>query len=101
MIQKNIELSIIQKLNLLSKKLIIKFDYHDYDKSYTCIFTDELLLALYDHESSVYGIHVVSYSDNKKLFSKGEVSAAQNAREMMKRLYYPSDVGLVNTLAKG
>ncbi len=60
-----------------------------------------LLLALYDHKSSVYGIHAVSCSDNEKLFSKGEVSAAQNAREMMKRLYYPSDVGLVNTLAKG
>ncbi len=85
----------------LSEKLIINFDYNDYDKSYTCIFTDELLVALYDHESSVYGIHVVSCSDNEKLFSKGEVTAAQNAREMIKRLYYPSDVGLVNTLAKG
>ena len=41
----------------LSERLIINFDYNDYDKSYTCIFTDELLLALYDHESSVYGIH--------------------------------------------
>jgi hypothetical protein len=82
---------------LISSKLTITFDYDTCNKSYTYIFTDDVLQVLYNHDSSVYGIHIATCSDKKK----PEAIGARNAREMLKRLYFSSDAGLVNTLAKG
>jgi hypothetical protein len=69
----------------ISNDLALEFLYNKHDKSYTCIFTDEILQCLADHEPKEYGIHVLTCSENESLYSKREVMAAREAREMQKR----------------
>ena len=70
----------------VSDKIVLNFIYNDYHKSYTCIFTDEILIALSECDSSSYGIHTVTCSDNESKYTKSEVIKAREAREMMKRM---------------
>ena len=84
----------------LSDDLVLEFRHCDIDGSYTCIFTDEILDALRAHEAGV-GIYTLTVAENEKQYSKAEVLGARNARQLMRRLYYPTDATLVNMLASG
>ena len=84
----------------ISDDLVLEFTYCEPDKSYTCIFTDEIIAALRAHEAGI-GIHTITVMENEKLYSKSEVHGARVARQLMRRLHYPSDAVLVNMLASG
>lgn len=86
----------------VSDDLRLDFVYDPCHKAYICIFTDEILRALEEEEyKMMMHSYSVSCTENESRFSKAEVNAARNAREVMQRLYYPSDIGLATALTKG
>ena len=84
----------------LSDDFVLEFRYCEQDKSYTCIFTDDIIDALHAYEAGI-GIHTVTVAEKEKQYSKAEVHGARTARQLMRRLYYPSEATLVNMLSSG
>lgn len=95
----------------VSSELSIEFNYMPEARSYTAIFTDELLDKLRsitcegpEHDEWVCereAYNIATVSGNEALYSEREVKRAKEARTLMRRLYYPSDVGLARTLTHG
>lgn len=86
----------------VSSDLILNFMYDETQKSYFCVFTDEILNALLaEEESRAVNSYVATCTENESRYSKAEVIGARNARNVMRRLYYPSDTGLITALTKG
>jgi hypothetical protein len=52
------------------------------------------------HDTLQYAM-VTTVAEREKKFSKREVSRAAAAREMMRKMYHPSDVGLIRTINHG
>ena len=84
----------------ISDELSLHFLYCKADKSYTCLFTDEIISALLLEESKV-AAYTTTVAENEKAYSKTEVTGARAARQLMRRLFYPPDSVLVKILAGG
>ncbi len=54
-----------------------------------------------EESKTVVNSYVTTCTKNKARYSKAEITAACNAREVMRQLCYPSDAGLVTALTKG
>ena len=68
---------------------------------YACMFDDELLLKLREHETRFKYCNIAIVADREREHSAKEVTAARIARMMKRRLYYPADSALVRTITKG
>jgi hypothetical protein len=88
----------------VSHNLIINFIYDKNAKSYTCVFTNDLLNKLRAAESEKLvevSANTATVSENESKFSGREIKYAQEARYLMRKLYHPSDVALTRTLTQG
>ena len=71
---------------------------------YSCVFTNAVIKKLKEIESRSYypsNIMVSTVAERATRHTKREVSRAELARTMMRKLYHPSDVGLVRTINGG
>jgi hypothetical protein len=85
---------------VINKRVHIKFAYREATRSYTCRFTERLLYVLKREQSQIVA-HVSTVSARESEFTRAEVNAANAARELSQRLYYPSDAALVSTINSG
>ncbi len=78
----------------VSRYVILNFNYDEEQKAYFCVFTDEILNALVNEEENrVINAYAATCTENKARYSKAEVITARHARDVMRRLCYPSDAG--------
>ena len=68
---------------------------------YSCVFTDVVVKKLKEIASRSSYIMVSTVAERIALYTKREVSRAEEARVMMRKLYHPSDVGLARTINGG
>jgi hypothetical protein len=82
----------------------LKFDYNSDSKSYTCIFTDEVIKKLKDIEhqkTRECENYVTTVSENESKYLKKEVDRKRLARRLSQTLYFPSDGALIRGLNTG
>ena len=83
------------------------FEWNDRCKSYTCIFSEEIIETLRGcnhttNEHVIGGIAMsATLSELERSVPRKELLRARGARELQSRLYYPSDLALVRTLTSG
>mgnify|MGYP003386305885 CR=1 FL=1 len=85
----------------LSDDLVLIFAYKPQLGCYACMFTDEIINKLTEHETRFKYCNITIASEMEKEYSTKEVVAARRARTMMRRLYYPADSALIRTITKG
>jgi len=83
----------------ISDDFMIIFEYDRNTKSYRCEFTDELIARL----SKFLQVNsmTVTVNESEKMFTKAEVTRAQEARDLSRRLCFPSDASLIKALVNG
>lgn len=80
--------------------LVFKFDANT--GCYSCVFTAAIAKMLKEIETRFnYKIMVNTVKERQARYTKREVSRAEAAREMMRRMYHPSDVGMIRTINSG
>ena len=85
----------------ISKDFALTFKYDAETGSYSCVFDDYILNKLNELEARVNYTMIATVAERESRYSKREVARAGLAREMMRRMYHPSDAGLMRTINHG
>lgn len=85
----------------ISADFTLTFWYKTTLGCYACMFDDDVLSKLRENQTRVKYCNISIVSEREKEHSTKEVTAARNARTMMRRLFYPADSALVRTITKG
>jgi hypothetical protein len=68
---------------------------------YKCLFDDVVMLKLKELNTRVNYAMIATTSNNESNYTKREIKGAREARQLMRRMYYPADSALIRTLTKG
>ena len=87
----------------INDDFVLKFLYKAKLGCYACMFDEEIMLKLSEHETrfNYHYCNMAMVSEQEQGRTTKEVTAARRARIMMRRLYYPADSALVRTITKG
>lgn len=84
----------------INASFALVFAYDKSTKIYSCLFTDEVLERLAEHEHTI-AARPVTVRDLEMKYSKREIQRAQDAVTMAKRLYYPSRSAMTGLATDG
>ena len=87
----------------ITSDFTVRFSKDPKSQFYTTLFTDEVLaqLRLVDQYIGSNDSYVTTVAQRASDFSKRDVARATSARQVTRRLVYPSDQALSNTFNKG
>ena len=85
----------------IDKDIRLVFKYDAETGSYSCVFDDYMVNKLKEIEARVNYTMITTVAEREAHYSRREVARAGLAREMMRKMYHPSDAGLVRTINHG
>ena len=85
----------------VAEDLKLVFAYDPAGDCYSCVFDCNLLNKLRELDARGQYIMISTVAERESRYSKREVARAAVAREMMRKMYHPSDAGLIRTINHG
>lgn len=86
---------------IISEDCEIVFAHDDSAGCYSCVLTPAVLCKLKEIESRFNYVMVSTVAEREARYTKREVTRAAAAREMLRKMYHPSDASLIRTINHG
>jgi hypothetical protein len=85
----------------IDDKYELVFDFNAELGCYACLFDGGVINKLRELDARFNYTMITTTQDNEANYTSREVKGAKQARDLMRRLHYPSDSALIRTLTKG
>ena len=85
----------------ITENLQLVFAHDALTDCYSCVMNEAVMRKLTESDARFQYIMVSTVAEREARYSKREVARAAIAREMLRKMYHPSDAGLIRTINHG